>query len=68
MRELKRMTLVHVHTNKNPQAHLRTTQIASKDKNLLPEVKQEMTSCDIPTSEEIIWPQGIRPYLQRSPD
>ncbi len=29
MRALKRMTLVRVHTNKNPQAHLRTTQIAS---------------------------------------
>ncbi len=65
---LKRMTLVRVHTNKNPQAHLRTTQIASKDKILRQEVKLEVTSCDTPTSEEIIWPQGLRPYLQRSPD
>ncbi len=68
MRALKRMTLVHVHTNKNPQAHLRTTQIASKDKNLRPEVKPEVASCDTPTSEEIIWPQGLRPYFQRTPD
>ncbi len=64
MRALKRMTLVRVHTNINPQAHLRTTKIVSKDKIL----RQEVTSCDTPTSEEIIWPQGLRPYLQRSPD
>ncbi len=68
MRALKRMTLVRVHTNKNPQAHLRTTEIASKDKILRPEVKQEVTPCDTPTSEEIIWSQRLRPYVQRSPD
>ncbi len=65
---LKRMNLVRVHTNEKPQAHLRTTQIASKDKIEQQEVKLEVTSCDTPTSEEIIWPQGLRPYLQRSPD
>ncbi len=68
MRALRGMTLVRVHTNKNPQAHLRTTQIASKDKFLRQELKLEVTLCDTPTSEEIIWPRGLGPYLQRSPD